>query len=197
MTPAMTAVILLLGLSIAWAAYQYVASERSNRASWSTAPLPPIAIDEGPYRSTSVEQRRASAPFAVKVTAFMCFLVGPAFGLVMLLPALFFARSALFASGGRTVGYVDHAWMVYRLGPPLLARDCRTVFGLDYTMRLLRLAGATLGVFAVFGLLRGAWDTFFVGIATFAGVLFLMSLLLAYANRVHGSLFAQTGSAAT
>ena len=76
MTAAMMVFLALLAVSITWATYQYAVSERSNRVSWTAAPLPRMAIQDGPYRSTSVERRLASAPFLVKVTAFICFFVG-------------------------------------------------------------------------------------------------------------------------
>ena len=118
---------LVLAVSIAWATYPYVVSERSNRVSWTAAPLPRMPIEDEPYRRTSIERRLVSAPFLVKATAFMCFFVGQAFALVMLVPALLLARGALLVTAGQPLGYVDLAFMVYRLGPPLLARKCRAV----------------------------------------------------------------------
>jgi hypothetical protein len=181
--------LMLVAASLGWAAYHYFLYERAYRPSWSTAPLPPLTIHDGPYRSATVEQHLSSAPLLMKVTAFVCLFVGQAFALIMLLPSLFLVRATFFTSGEQVMNVVDIALLVYRLGPPLLARERRAVFGLEYAIRLLRTVAGAFALLAAFGLMREAYELFIItgAIAAFFG---LTSVLLAQAGKSHGALFA-------
>jgi hypothetical protein len=66
----------------------------------------------------------------------------------------------------------------------------------DLTIQLVRISGATLGTFGFFGLMAGRANVFFTVVTTFAGLLFVTSVLLTHTNRAYGALFATSAEPA-
>jgi hypothetical protein len=171
----MTIFLTAFALSLAWAIYAAVATERRHRAAWR-------------------EVQRA--PGLVRLTAFACLWIGQAVMVVMFVPAILFWRG-----GGIAIGTMEstapwrNSTIAYDLGPLLLQRHRQALPAATAVVHMLRLVSGALAVFAAFGLLGiGASEPAWWIMLGYAASAALLAGLLSFLARRHSGAFVDSAT---
>lgn len=174
--------------AIIWALTNHVLDERLYRKRCWRESMGTTEIRAGAYRSTRVPRSLVRAPFLVRVTAFVLYLVGiPAFLVLGAVVVVVTVRSLFTA--GRSAEFRALPLLTYGLGTKLLAREPSVP---DAVGQLVGYWGV-FAVACVVGMALG-WRLGMLAVAIFgtpcALALVLVGLLLATMRR-HGHLFAK------
>jgi hypothetical protein len=187
----MTIFLTAFAVSLAWAIYAALTTERRHRAAWSEVEQPAIEGGDPPYRSAAVRPRLGRAPGLVRLTAFACLWIGQAAAVVMFVPAILFWRG-----GGIAIGTIEstaswrHSTIAYDLGPLLLQRHRHALPAASAVVHMLRIVAGALAVFAAFGLLGvAASEPAWWIILGYAASAALLAGLLSFLARRHSGAF--------
>ncbi len=177
-------------LSLAWATYATLTTERRSRAAWSEVEQPAIAVGDPPYRSFTIRPRLARAPGLVRLAAFGCLWLGQVVMLVMVVPALFGGRGR--AALGMDVPAVPwrSSRIAYDLGLLLLRRDRQAPSLANAVIHMLRAVAGAFAVFAGFGLMGiASSEPIWWILLGYAASIALLAGLLSFSARRHGDSF--------
>lgn len=193
----MTIFLTAFAMSLAWAIYATLATERRHRAAWSQVEQPAIEAGDPSYGSAEARPRLDRAPALVRLTAFACLWIGQAVMVVMLVPALLFWRG-----GGIALGTMEstapwrHSTIAYDLGPLLLQRRRHALPAATAVVHMLRIVAAALAVFAAFGLLGvAASEPAWWIMLGYAASAVLLAGLLSFLARRHAGAFVDGATA--
>ena len=92
----MTIFLTAFAVSLAWAIYAALATERRHRAAWSDVEQPAIDVGDASCRRAAVRPRLDRAPGLVRLTAFACLWIGQAVMVVMFVAAVRVGATGMF-----------------------------------------------------------------------------------------------------
>ena len=173
LTP-LVATCAVVALSTCRSIVVYVTQERAHRGKWKRDLPPATDLMVPSYRQVPLQPRTTNAPVLVRLSAMGCLWIGPLVVVLALPFILFFRRGLRRISATTPDGFSEIAYLVYRLGPLLLARDRLAPAAVELVATLLRIIALTLCGGSLFFVARAQGDQRFIwtlfGIGAVIGV---------------------------